>query len=117
MPDAYAVATAAPFRVSHVFDKATGYRTVSVLAVPLNGPDRQCVGVLELINHLGDNGKIVPFPNGNTPDPNCESMRFIPLLSYKSAMTKNCPAMVTLTLTFKCRKLYRPFGGMSVSSA
>jgi len=61
IPDAYRLPAGAPFRINHDFDAATGYRTRSVLAIPLKRPDGKCVGVLELINRLGRNGKVVPF--------------------------------------------------------
>lgn len=42
------------------FDKKSGYRTKSVLTVPLLNGRRQVTGVLQLINSL-ENGGIVPF--------------------------------------------------------
>ena len=61
IPNAYALSSGAPFRIDRRFDAATGYKTRSVLAIPLLCPDDQCVGVLELINRVGANGKVVPF--------------------------------------------------------
>ncbi len=52
-----------PFRINRAFDARTGYRTVSVLAIPLTCPDGQCVGVLQLINRLGTGGRVVAFPD------------------------------------------------------
>ena len=52
------------------FDAATNYRTQSVLAVPLTCPDGSCVGVIELINRVGANGAVGPFP-----DPEDDSIR------------------------------------------
>lgn len=62
IPNAYELSSGGPFRHNRQFDVATGYRTVSILAIPLNTPDGQCVGVLQLINRIGADGQIVPFP-------------------------------------------------------
>lgn len=42
------------------FDKKSGYRTKSILAVPLLNARGEVTGVLQLINSL-ENGKVVPF--------------------------------------------------------
>jgi len=62
IPNAYELPGGGPFRHNREFDVATGYRTASILAIPLNTPDGQCVGVLQLINRVGSDGRIVPFP-------------------------------------------------------
>lgn len=63
IPDAYCLPEGVKFRHNRRFDQATGYRTKSVLAMPLKRPDGNCVGVLELINCRGENGEIVSFQN------------------------------------------------------
>ena len=62
LPSTYDLPDGTPFRVSRSFDAATGYRTQSVLAIPLACPDGACVGVLELINHLDASGRAHRFP-------------------------------------------------------
>jgi len=62
IPDADALPSDAPFRINRDFDAETGYRAESLLALPLRRPGGECVGVLELINHLTDDGAVVPFP-------------------------------------------------------
>jgi len=57
IPDSYNLPEGSPFRINREFDAATGYRTKSTLAVPLNCPDGTCVGVLQLINHIDRNGR------------------------------------------------------------
>lgn len=59
--DAYCVPAGAPYRHNRTFDEATGYRTGSILAMPLKRPDGQCVGVLELLNCIGPDGKARAF--------------------------------------------------------
>jgi GAF domain-containing protein len=65
IPDAYHLPPGSPFRLDRSFDAATGYRTRSILALPLMRPEGECVGVLELINHLGDEQDVRPFPNSD----------------------------------------------------
>lgn len=52
-----------PFRINRDFDHASGYHTQSILAIPLNRPDGSCVGVLQLLNRLDSDGRVVPFPS------------------------------------------------------
>jgi response regulator RpfG family c-di-GMP phosphodiesterase len=52
----------APFRVNRTFDAKTGYQTQSILAVPLKMPDGDPVGVLELFNHIDEDGRVTAFP-------------------------------------------------------
>lgn len=48
------------------FDKNTGYRSTSMLVVPLLDRNKELIGVLQLINKLDRNGKPIPFRD---PDP------------------------------------------------
>jgi HD-GYP domain-containing protein (c-di-GMP phosphodiesterase class II) len=54
----------APYRLNLDLDDLTGYRTRSLLAVPLRRPGGETVGVLELINHL-DGDEPAPFPDAD----------------------------------------------------
>ena len=62
IPDAYAVGGDAGFRHNRSFDRATGYRTRSILAMALKIPEGKCIGVLELINCVDSDGAVVKFP-------------------------------------------------------
>jgi len=66
IPDSYHLPEGAPFRVNRDVDAKTGYSVKSVLGIPLNCPDGECVGVLQLFNRLDENGNTVPFPAGIT---------------------------------------------------
>lgn len=59
--DSYSLPEGTPFHINRDFDTATGYRTQSILAVPLNCPDGTCVGVLQLINHIAPDGSVGAF--------------------------------------------------------
>jgi len=61
LPDSYNLPKGTPFHINRDFDTATGYRTRSILAVPLTCPDGTCVGVLQLINHVGPDGRAGAF--------------------------------------------------------
>ena len=59
--DAYAIDAALPFRFNPAYDEKSGYRTRSILALPLLSHRDRLVGVMQLINALDETGKTVPF--------------------------------------------------------
>jgi len=63
IPNTYELDGGSPFRVRRDMDAATGFRTVSVLIIPLNRPGGQCLGVLQLINHVKGGGEVSAFPD------------------------------------------------------
>ena len=63
--DAYTIAADAPYQFNRDFDTSTGYRTRSILATPLRGPDDEIVGVLQLFNRAGDQGGVAAFPSAD----------------------------------------------------
>jgi diguanylate cyclase (GGDEF)-like protein len=63
IPDAYAIPADQPYAFNWQIDVRTGYRTHSVLAVPLLDPSRRVLGVLQLINAMDDTHRIIPFGN------------------------------------------------------
>jgi HD-GYP domain-containing protein (c-di-GMP phosphodiesterase class II) len=50
LPDAYDPPAGSPFRINRSFDEQVGYRTKSMLVVPLQTPQGETIGVLQLIN-------------------------------------------------------------------
>ncbi|MGB8980852.1 MAG: GAF domain-containing protein [Anaerolineales bacterium] len=67
--DAYATDEGFDFSGPRAFDRNTGYRSKSFLTVPLEGQDRQVIGVLQLINAKDpDSGEIIPFASDNVLD-------------------------------------------------
>jgi signal transduction histidine kinase len=48
--DAYALAPDSPYRINTEFDARVGYRTTSMLVVPMKTPAGETIGVLQLIN-------------------------------------------------------------------
>src|ERR1700681_233654 len=60
--DAYHVPPGAEYRVNRSFDLANGYRTMSVLAMPMRDHQDAIVGVLMLINRKPDFALTLPSP-------------------------------------------------------
>ncbi len=50
----------APYSFNDSFDKATGYNTVSICALPIVSPDGELLAVMQIINSMYD-GSAVPF--------------------------------------------------------
>jgi len=59
--DVYAIPAEAEYRWYAEFDKQTGYKTVSTLAVPMRDHRGETIGVLQLINSLDSSADVVPF--------------------------------------------------------
>jgi HD-GYP domain-containing protein (c-di-GMP phosphodiesterase class II) len=62
IPDAYHLPSEVPYRFLKKFDEENHYRTCSVLAVPMNIPNGEVIGVLQLINAMNEQKETVPFP-------------------------------------------------------
>ena len=50
LPDAYAPPPGSPFSINRWFDETVGYRSRSMLVVPMRTPNGETLGVLQLIN-------------------------------------------------------------------
>jgi GAF domain-containing protein len=61
LSDAYEIPTDRPYAFNPAIDAQTGYRTRSVLVVPLREPTGNVIGVFQLINALDARNQIVPF--------------------------------------------------------
>jgi response regulator RpfG family c-di-GMP phosphodiesterase len=59
--DVYRLEREVPYRFDHRFDETAGYKTHSVLAVPLKTVREDVIGVLQVINSQNEQGNIVPF--------------------------------------------------------
>jgi HD-GYP domain-containing protein (c-di-GMP phosphodiesterase class II) len=62
LPDAYAPPTGAPFTINRSFDEADGYRTKSMLVVPMRTPQGETIGALQLINCKPDGALVLRSP-------------------------------------------------------
>ncbi len=72
LEDAYEIPPSLPFRFNPQFDQNSGYRTKSILVVPMKNPHGEVIGVLQLINCKRDarvrldrdkvEQHVIPFP-------------------------------------------------------
>jgi GAF domain-containing protein len=67
IPDSHRLSPGAPYRINRDFDAAAGYRTLSILCLPLRCPDGSVVGVLQLINRKDEAGRTVAFHQQHDP--------------------------------------------------
>jgi response regulator RpfG family c-di-GMP phosphodiesterase len=75
--DAYDLGPGLPYTFNKDFDEKTGYRTRSILTIPLTTFRDQLVGVMQVINALDDQGQATPF--------SAAAREQIPLLAGKAA--------------------------------
>ena len=59
--DVYEVGNLYPFSFNRSYDDLTGYRTCSMLTIPLKNFRGDIIGVLQLINAMDGSGKVIPF--------------------------------------------------------
>ncbi|MEI6214780.1 MAG: HD domain-containing phosphohydrolase [Desulfuromonadales bacterium] len=59
--DVYEVGPYFPFTFNRSYDDRTGYRTCSMLTIPLKNFRDDIIGVLQLINAMNSQGEVVPF--------------------------------------------------------
>jgi len=66
--DVYKTPSDAPYRFNDSYDRQAGYRSMSMLCVPLKDTEGEILGVLQLINRLDeeeDGNPVVPFLAGH----------------------------------------------------
>jgi putative nucleotidyltransferase with HDIG domain len=61
IPDVYSIEPTEPYRFSKEFDKASKYKTQSVLAIPLKSARGKLLGILQIINAQDVDQQIIPF--------------------------------------------------------
>ncbi len=59
--DVYHIDPSEPYSFNRSFDQSSGYRTKSVLTIPMMNSRGRIVGVLQLINALDKQNRVVPF--------------------------------------------------------
>ena len=75
--DAYELSSNLPWSFNRSFDQQTGYRTISILTIPLRNYQNRLVGVMQLINARDEMGLHTPFT--------LEHRKTIPLLANKAS--------------------------------
>lgn len=76
--DAYKIDSGLPYSFNRSFDEKSGYRTRSILAIPLKTFQDRLVGVMQLINAKNERGAISPFSE--------ESLLYVPLFANHAAV-------------------------------
>jgi HD-GYP domain-containing protein (c-di-GMP phosphodiesterase class II) len=59
--DAYNLPPGVPYSFGKSYDQITGYKTTSILSVPLKNADGRLLGVIQIINSKDKKGNIIPF--------------------------------------------------------
>ncbi|GFM37593.1 HD domain-containing phosphohydrolase [Desulfovibrio psychrotolerans] len=76
--DAYTLDPSLPFKFNPSYDKATGYKTTSILTIPLKIAQGKLVGVMQIINAKDTAGRSVPFDR--------TAQTYIPLFANNTAI-------------------------------
>jgi HD-GYP domain-containing protein (c-di-GMP phosphodiesterase class II) len=63
--DAYAIPANRPYKFNPSFDKQNDWKTRSILAVPLVASSGGLLGVIQVINALDEEDKVIPFTKGD----------------------------------------------------
>ncbi len=61
IPDVYSIPDSAPYGFDPSYDVLAGYRSRSMLGIPLKTNTGEIIGVLQMINKMDDNGESVAF--------------------------------------------------------
>lgn len=61
IPDVYQIDPTAPYGFSNKFDRASDYRTGSMLTLPLKNVNGETMGVLQVINAMDDDNQVTAF--------------------------------------------------------
>ena len=59
--DAYNLPSGVPYSFGKNYDQLTGYKTTSILTVPLTSAEGRLLGVIQIINSIDKSGNTVPF--------------------------------------------------------
>jgi HD-GYP domain-containing protein (c-di-GMP phosphodiesterase class II) len=61
VPDMYHIPETEPYSFNSSYDKISGYKTISTLAIPLLTADSRLLGVIQVINSKDAGGEMIPF--------------------------------------------------------
>lgn len=76
--DAYDLDPSLPFKFNKSFDQKTGYKTTSILTVPITTSQGEVAGVIQLINAKNAAGESVPFSR--------DAQAFMPLFANSASV-------------------------------
>lgn len=61
IPDVYQIPESAPYGFNPHYDRVSGYKSTSMLAIPLSTNHGDILGVIQVINKQDDNGNVIAF--------------------------------------------------------
>ncbi|MDY6973817.1 MAG: GAF domain-containing protein [Thermodesulfobacteriota bacterium] len=67
IPDVYKMTGSEPYTFNSDFDSLSGYRTCSMLTVPMTNRQGEVLGVMQIINSKDQHGNIIPFSTSDQP--------------------------------------------------
>lgn len=67
IPDVYTIARSAPYSFDSEFDTISGYRSRSMLTVPIINQENDTLGIMQIINAMDSQGNIIPFTDSDLP--------------------------------------------------
>lgn len=94
IPDAYDLSSEAGFEFNRDFDRRNNYRTRSMLLVAMKDTEGKIIGVLQLINSIDSDGKVISF------DPSIESL-VSSLASQAAVAIKNAQLIEEIKAVFE----------------
>lgn len=94
IPDAYDLSPEAGFEFNRDFDRRNNYRTRSMLLVAMKDTEGKIIGVLQLINSIDSDGKVISF------DPSIESL-VSSLASQAAVAIKNAQLIKEIKAVFE----------------
>ncbi|GAB4277490.1 MAG: HD family phosphohydrolase [Candidatus Rifleibacteriota bacterium] len=110
--DAYQISPKLPFTFNKSYDEQTGYRSKSMLAVPMKNQEGQVLGVIQLINKRTDYAKKIP---GEALDmENVIPFRFEDIELLSSLASQAAVAIENLKLYQDIKNLFEGFVKASV---
>ncbi len=76
--DAYNLPPELPYSFNSSYDKQSGYKTTSILTIPMKTQQNRLIGVMQILNAKGEHGEHVPFAK--------ESKTYAPLFAGNAAV-------------------------------
>jgi HD-GYP domain-containing protein (c-di-GMP phosphodiesterase class II) len=114
LADAYAPPSDAPYHINTAFDRHAGYRTKSMLVVPMRTPTGDIIGVLQLINCKRDRARRFASPEEIEREALSYPERFISLAA--SLASQAAVALENNRLYESVRVLFEGFVNASVTA-
>ncbi len=112
--DAYQIPESAPYRFNRSFDEDMGYRTISLLAIPMKNRRNDVIGVLQFINRTGQPGADLSSPEAALANaiPFDESVEVL----LRSLASQSAVAIENKILMDSIRRLFDGFVQASVAA-